>query len=93
LPLQALTLCAKSGYEQLQQDQFELRLVALAMPKDAPTKNLNRQHQREPTPVEGWHQLAGEHEAQEQRRKLARVRVPIDDYSAWMRLGSNGFTG
>jgi len=30
---------------------------------------------------------------QEQRRKLARVRVPIDDYSAWMRLGSNGVTG
>ena len=56
-------------------------------------ENLNRQHQREPTPVERWHHLAGGHEAQEQRRKLARVRVPIDDYSAWMRLGSNGVTG
>jgi hypothetical protein len=25
--------------------------------------------------------------------RLAKVRVPIDDYSAWMRLGSNGVTG
>ena len=48
-------------------------------------EDLAREHRGEPSAVG--------HEAPEQRRKLARVRVPIDDYSAWMRLGSNGVMG